>query len=239
MRVPAIFVSPSVPSNSVLRRDGLHCPGGRIFKSSNEPGKVLSHASLSATFHEWFGTSWLNERDAGAASFSCIWQPAACREAHAPPTLQPLPFRVTVPTKPNGEPVDWAPYPETGVYLYAECLVADMYLGNVRPTVNTAAEAELNENYVAVFLFRVKDSVDQLLAKSGGSNGALRPYLVVAQACLEFLVSVVQKPIVGKAFVPESGLQSFLGKVQAAVPISSRDLAKLVPPRVLMVRKKK
>jgi hypothetical protein len=29
-RVPAIFVSPSVPKMSVLRRDGLHAPGGKV-----------------------------------------------------------------------------------------------------------------------------------------------------------------------------------------------------------------
>lgn len=75
VRVPAIFVSPSVPANSVLRRDGLRCPveivvlffllcllsdfvpqKSGFFPSQNAPGKVFSHASLSATFHDWFGT---------------------------------------------------------------------------------------------------------------------------------------------------------------------------------------
>lgn len=167
----------------------------------------------------------------GAASFKCVWQPATCKGVIA----SQLPFKVNVPRKPNMQPVDWAVYPETGIYLYAECLVADMYLGNLRPTLNTSAEAEINSTYVAQFLFLVKDSVSRALS-ANNMPPALRPYMQVAQACLDYLASVVQKPPVGKvAVMPENALKGFLGKVSAAVPTSSRDLAKLVPPRCLMV----
>lgn len=46
VRVPAIFVSPSVPSNSVLRRDGLHASGGKLFPSNQDRGKVCLFVCL-------------------------------------------------------------------------------------------------------------------------------------------------------------------------------------------------
>jgi len=67
LRVPAVFISPSVPRCSVLRPDRVRTTRSS-YPSTDGPApggipRLLNHASLSATFHHWFGTEYLNEVD--------------------------------------------------------------------------------------------------------------------------------------------------------------------------------
>ncbi len=225
-RVPTIFVSPSVPKRSTLRRDGVHGVGGARYAAANAPDRVLSHCSLSATFHEWYGTALLNERDAGAATFCSVWQPAQAGVLKGP--LPALPFKVNVPRNADGRPVEWAPYPETGIYLYAECLVADLYLDDVRPTFTESNDVSMD--FVAASLHQMYD-LTMAATNDPAVSPTLIPFLKVARYALGYLAGLLAKPGPSRVAVEK---ESFFNKLKKAIPRTD-DIARLIPPRILLL----
>lgn len=228
-RVPAIFVSPHVPKQSVLRRDGVHTQS-KVFPSNIrlDSGRVLSHGSLSATFHDWFGTEYLNERDAGSATFCSVWQP------QGPGALPALPFKVNCPRLPDGRPTFWSPYPDTGIYLYAECLVADFYLAGVRPTLHSVTDDNgVDQTYVDTFVRTTHLNIQGIL-QNPQVDPVLKPFLEVALNCFAFLANVTQEQNVSKIYTEGGGGSSFWSKLKTAIP-QRNDFGKLLPPRVILL----
>ncbi len=129
----------------------------------------------------------------------------------------------------DGRPVDWAPYPETGIYLYAECLCAELYLSDLRPKL-TPDRNDVSHDFVASTLYQLYAAVD-VADSSPNVSPTIQPFLKVAFYALAYLTSILQKPLPSRVAVEKVSL---LDRIKKVVP-KVDDIARKIPARVFLL----